>query len=228
MPEIAIIIPVLGRPQRAQIVADSIFAAKAVSTDVVFVCTPGDTEQISACVATGERVLTTSWTGGRGDYARKINLGFEETDAPFVFTGADDLVFTDGWDLLVLAEAAKGGNLGVVGTIDLCNPRTAQANHSTHSLVSRRYADEFGTIDGTGILHPGYWHNFCDDELVETARARRRYRPSAAVVRHMHPMRSLAPTDDTYKLGAAHFHEDRQRFRKRRQLWAKGKARTHR
>lgn len=198
--------------------AVSIRATARVDTDIVFVCTPGDDDQIAACEATDETTLVTEWEGGQGDYARKINLGLSATEADWIFTGADDLQFTDGWDETTIAAGDRGA--GVVGTVDGCNPRTRRAQHSTHSLVARWYAVEYGTVEARpAIYHEGYWHNFCDDEMVGTAIARRAYSPSTALVQHLHPMAGKADMDDTYRLGLQHFQEDRETFGRRRRMW---------
>lgn len=227
MSEITVIVPVLNRPAQAQILVDSLFRHSTVAVALLFVVTPGDDAEIAACEKLRRAftdgsvdVLVTPWTGGRGDYARKINLGFAATTSPYVFTGADDIRFTKGWDTAMLAAA--GENMGVVGSDDHCNPRTQQARrHSTHSLVSRAYADEHGVIDGDGtVLSEGYWHNFVDDELVQTAIARRMYRASHAVVTHTHPLHDRSvKIDPTYVLGQERFDEDRQRFLGRTRLW---------
>lgn len=216
-PRIVVVIPVLGRPTQAAIVLDSISRSVSQPVRVLFVATPGDDEEIDACRATGAETLVTPWQGGQGDYARKINHAVAITDEPFIFTGADDIRFRPGWDTITMAQAAAGA--GVVGTIDRCNPRTQRGVHSTHSLVSRAYVEEHGTVDEPGKLyHEGYWHNFCDDELVATARVRRSYRPSQAVVEHLHPMSRKAPDDDTYRLGMEHFDSDRRLFIRRSQI----------
>lgn len=221
---IVVIVPVLSRPHRAAPVAESIRDVERVPTDIVFVCSIDDPDEILACKATGEKVVVVPWAGGeRGDYARKINVVAATTEHPFLFTAADDLRFTSGWDEQVLeaAESARPPRLvGVVGTDDHCNPRTRRAHHSTHSLIVRAYVDEHGTIDGDGVYHEQYWHNFCDDELVGTARHRRAYAPSRAVVEHLHPAHGRGPMDDTYRLGMARFAADRATFRERRRLWA--------
>jgi glycosyltransferase involved in cell wall biosynthesis len=212
---ITVIIPVLNRPASAAPVVASILKAQRVPTDIVFVCSPDDNAQLDACLATGQQTIITPWAGGKGDYARKINLAAASTETPWVFTGADDLVFHDGWDDIALAEP----DAVVVGTLDLCNARTRRGQHSTHSLVSRAYIEQ-GTIDAPGqVYHEGYWHNFCDDEMIETATHRSLYRPSSAVVQHMHPTRGLSPDDDTYRLGMLHWNDDRATFFHRRRLW---------
>lgn len=220
MTSIAVIVPVLGRPDSAAPVVESIRAAATYQTQIVFLCTPGDDEQITACIDTEEGVCVTTWEGGKGDYARKINHGVQITTADWIFTGADDLRFRHGWDTAAIDAGARGA--GVVGTCDGCNPRTRRATHSTHSLVARWYAVEHGTVDARpAIYHEGYWHNFVDDELVSTARARRAYAPSSAHVQHLHPMRGTAADDDTYKLAMVHFHADRKLFMARRTRWGR-------
>jgi hypothetical protein len=219
---IAVLVPVLGRPANAAPLVESIGQAATYPTQIVFLCTPGDDEQITACIETAAVVCVTEWEGGKGDYARKINHGLEITTADWIFTGADDLRFRHGWDTAAIHAARAGA--GVVGTIDGCNQRTRNANHSTHSLVARWYAVEHGTVEARpAIYHEGYWHNFVDDELVATARARRSYVPSTAHVQHLHPMRGTADDDDTYRLAMAHFRDDRHTFRARRALWGRGK-----
>lgn len=226
VPTISILLPVLRRPAAALPVWESIAESASVPTEVIYLCSPRDGREQDACeqvvnggsggLLTG-MVVVVGWKPGQGDYARKINFGFQVAQAPFVFTGADDIRFTPGWDRLALQAAGDGG--GVIGTDDQCNPRTrGSRRHSTHSLVRRAYIDEHGgTIDGTPgvVLHDGYWHNFCDDELVMVARYRSVYRPSSAVVRHLHPMRKTAPMDATYTKGQQRFADDRLTFGRR-------------
>lgn len=219
MSSIAVIVPVLGRPKRAAPLVQSVAAAATVPTRVVFVCTPGDTAEITACEATGATVIVLDVRRGRGDYARKVNAGYRATDEPWLFQAADDLVFRHGWDAVALAAAAES-KAGVIGTRDLGNDRTKRGTHSTHSLIARWYVDRHGTIDNQrAVLHEGYHHNFCDDELVETAKARGLWCMSNAVVEHMHPHWRKGDMDTTYRIGLARFGEDRRLFQSRGRLW---------
>lgn len=222
-PTISLLIPVLRRPNAAALLWENVRECATVPTEIVFVCSPNDRNQRKACNAIAERdplvrVLVAPWRPDRGDYARKINHAYRETEAPYVFTGADDIRFTARWDELTLRAAAAPG-AGVIGTDDACNSRTRGARrHSTHSLVARAYIDTHGgTVDATPgvVMHEGYWHNFCDDELVMVARYRGAYHPSAAVVQHLHPMRKTAPMDATYEKGQREFARDRSEFSRR-------------
>lgn len=236
-PAVAVLIPVLARPQRAQAIVDSVRAASSTRTFPVFICSPGDDAQIAACHATGADLILAPFEPGPGDYARKINLAARAVDAEWYFTGADDLEFTTGWDALCVDHAhrrwepAPAGLTGlhgiwqpqpvalVVGTNDDCNVLTADGRHSTHSLVHHSWLG-LGTVDVSGlILHEGYDHQFVDTELVATAKARGVYAHADVIVRHHHPLRRRAAMDDTYRKGQRAGVADARLFRQRRPLW---------
>lgn len=242
---ICVIIPVLGRPARAAAVAASVREASGPNTFAVFVCSPGDDEQIAACHQTGADVILAPFEAGPGDYARKINLAARSVQADWYFTGADDLEFTAGWDAVCIAaahrrivsgvDAATGSEYHhavrqdrpvalVVGTNDDCNVLTADGRHSTHSLVHFDWLG-LGTADESGlILHEGYDHQFVDTELVATAKARGLYAHADAIVRHHHPIRRRASMDDTYRKGQRGSVADARLFRRRRPLWERRPA----
>jgi glycosyltransferase involved in cell wall biosynthesis len=220
---ISIVIPVLNRPHRAAEVASSIFANSEVEVEVFFVCSPGDDAEIEACRATGEDVIVVPWPCGPGDFAKKHNLAYKHTTAPYVFLGADDLEFELGWDTRALDLAERTG-AGVIGTQDDANPLVKRGRHSTHSIVSRRYIDEVGGTwhDGPGIIyHEGYSHQWVDTELCQAAMARNKWAfAHTAVVRHLHPMypakgQQRTPMDDTYKKALEDGRPDGELFKQR-------------
>ena len=216
--EIVVVVPVLGRPQNAQPLADSL-AASTDRVHLLFVCSPGDSAQIEACRATGADTLITSWKPGPADFARKINLGYHESSEPFVFQGADDLEFTPGW-----ADAALTAIEGfmVCGTNDDANPAVRSGRHSTHTLFRRSYLDDPGaSMDGPGtVFSTAYDHQWCDNEAVAVAQARGVWTFAfGAVVRHRHPIWRTAPMDSTYAKGLARGVEDHAVFLDRRHLW---------
>lgn len=227
MSDVAVIVPVLARPHRAFPLAVSV--RQTSSAEVVFVASPGDVHEIRALAdvrrrVSGVRVVVVEWEPGRGDYARKVNRGVIETTAPWLFQGADDLRFHDGWLDAALHEATRTG-ARVIGTRDGCNVRTENGRTSTHSLVARSYVEEIGTTDEPGkMLHEGYWHNFVDDELIQTARARREFAfARGSFVEHLHPTsrRHDVPLDGTYEraLNREWFREDRRLLNRRRVLF---------
>jgi glycosyltransferase involved in cell wall biosynthesis len=209
--DVVVLIPVLGRPHRVAPLLESLTAAGG-PTRPLFLISPDDDAQAAAIAAAGAERLVVSWPPGRGDYAPKMNAGFAATDEPFVFLAADDLRFRPGWAEAALATAAQTG-AGVVGTNDLGNGRVIAGDHATHPLVRRDYGRR-GTLDDPGkLLHEGYWHNFVDDEFIETAKQRGQYAPCpAAVVEHLHPAWGKAPVDETYLRGTEHFLDDAQHY----------------
>lgn len=217
---IALIVPVLGRPDRAEVVSQSIRDATTVDHRVVFVCSPDDRAEIDACEATGHTVLVTPWRRGRGDWARKINLGYQHTDDPYLLLGADDLRFWPDWDTWAIRTAERTG-AGVIGTNDLGNPRVKSGRLSTHPVVTRAYADEHGTIDGPGqVVTERYRHNFVDVELTETAMARNAWAfERRSIVEHLHPHWGKGDDDATYRLGEEGFQADAALFRQRSVGW---------
>lgn len=225
MEGIAVLIPVLGRPQRAGPIADSIAAsADEIPLQPIFLCTPGDDEQIQAAAATHADLIVMPFPQGRGDYARKLNIGYRqahEQGFEWMFLAADDLVFRPGWAEAALRWHQRTGAC-VVGTNDLGNRRVINGRHSTHSLVHRDYA-ECGTVDEEDrILHEGYWHNYVDEEFVQTAMWRGTFTPAPdAIVEHMHPDWGKGTMDDTYRLGKDTFNIDRAYYESRCYLWGR-------
>lgn len=151
-----------------------------------------------------------------GSYAEKINRGVEVTGEMTIFTGADDLDFQPGW--FEAAKAAMVDGVEVVGVNDLIDRKR---DHATHFLMTRAYAER-PTIDGeAGPLCAGYWHWYCDDELIATARKRGVYAYAAdSNVKHLHPMAGNAKYDATYQKGRERMRQDRRLFQRRSKLWA--------
>lgn len=226
--DIAILAPVLGRPQNAAPLVESIAESAAVDWQLVFLASPDDYDEIEACFAATRhvepgrsRLTVVDWPAGPGDYARKINHGYRLSDAPFVLLAADDLLFHAGWDIALL-ETAERFDVGVVGTNDLGNQRTVNGTHSTHPLVARCYIDRLGGHVGHpgSVYFEGYDHQWVDTELVQTAIARGCYAHCPdAVIAHLHPMWGKAASDATYRKGLARGDDDRRLFESRRMLW---------
>lgn len=226
---ITIIVPVLDRPQNAAQVAESAFLAATVPTRVLFVCTPGDGEEIAACRSTEADTMIVTWEPGFGDFAKKTNAGYRETDTPFVFAGADDLLFYRGWDQAAL-EAI--GELGVCGTNDNGNPMVMKGLHSTHSLISRAYIEDPGAtfLDGPGVVYcEDYDHQQVDNELVKAATMRGQWAFSPyPIVEHLHPFwqgpdgKPKAERDATYEKALAGSRHDRDIYLQRYRSWSNG------
>lgn len=208
-----ILVPVLGRPQRVAPLLASIRTATPEDHHVLFVASESDHDQIAAVKAERADLLVVS--DEKGTYPCKINAGYRATCDEQVFLAADDLAFHPGW--LTAARARLDGTVAVVGTNDLGSARVQAGRHATHNLVERSYVVErSGVVDQPDtVLHEGYPHAFCDDELVTTARWRGAWAFAAdSVVEHLHPFFSKGDDDDTYRLGMAGNAEGRR-------LWAR-------
>lgn len=213
-----IVVPVLRRPHRVAPLVASVRDNTPEAHRLLFVASPTDRAEIEAINAAGAEVLVMSADHRRGDYAKKINAAAAASTEPYVFTGADDLRFRAGWLTAALDKMADGA--GVVGTNDLGSPRVIAGEHSTHSLVARWYID-LGTIDEPGkIFHEGYWHEFVDDELVETAKRRGAYaHADDSHVEHLHPAWGKAQRDALHAQFAQRMAFGRRVYNRRRHLW---------
>ncbi len=227
---IDILIPVLGRPHNAAPLVQNIHDTTQAEHRILFLSSKGDNEQIITTSRLASRSVweppeirqcVMDFPAGRADFARKINIGFDETDGEWVFMAADDVRFEKGWDTAALKAA--GDRFDVVATNDMANASVKRGVFGTHCLIRRRYVtDEGGTAtDGPGVvLHEGYDHNFVDRELCHVAESRGRYvfaRHSR--VRHFHPLWKTALNDATYTKALRHFREDQQLFLTRSHLW---------
>jgi hypothetical protein len=217
MGSVAILVPVLGRPATIEPLLKSIHDTTPNAT-VLFLTTESDTETIVEIDNLGQWRIDVDQRE-RGDYARKINLGVQATHESLIFTAATDLKFHPDW--LENAVAKLGGGVKVVGTNDLGNTQVLKGEHSTHTLITRDYVRDWGTIDEPGkIFHEGYPHEFCDTEMVQTAKFRSMWAMAMdSTVEHMHPDFGKAEWDDSYLDMPRRFYIGRRMYNKRRKLW---------
>jgi glycosyltransferase involved in cell wall biosynthesis len=210
---IDVIIPTLGRPHRLADLAANIDATTVHEHRVVFVIEGTDVASVEAVLDLDLVPLVNRRTP---NYQGAVNTAYAETSGDWLFCGADDLVFHDGWD-----ADLSGGR--VLGTNDLYNGHVLAGVHSTHSLVQRSYLDQLGGVvdEGPGsFLFEGYDHNFCDTEFIATAKMRAEFVPRLwSVVEHLHPAAGKADFDDTYARSFAEFDADARLFEMRSTLW---------
>lgn len=215
--DLVILIPMLGRPHHVAPLLASIDQTTPAA-NVLFLCSAHDTEVHDAIDAAGRQLEIVPYYP-IGDYARKIYAGVLHTTQQLIFMGASDLEFHAGWFEAACAKLVD--NVGMVGTNDLGNPRVIAGEHSTHSLITRRYAN-LGTIDNPrgGPLHTGYQHEFVDDEAVETAKFRGAWAMAIdAIVKHLHPNWGTAPTDPLYAQQQRRMAYGHRLYQHRRRLW---------
>jgi len=238
--DLTIVVPIWKRTHNLPRLYESV--AATVPQAQVLMVVNSDDEQAklgildSAILLRDCEVLVVDWPGGSpGDYGRKINAGYRASDRDCIFLGADDIVFRDGWyemarPLLDVEPAMNPTRqpVGVVGTVDACNDRTMRGEHATHSLVARWYADLGGSVDQHHMIYDeGYDHEYCDDELVQTAMVRGAYAHAfGSLVEHMHPNVGKAPMDETYERGRQATRRSRNRYFSRQHLWQRGVRRV--
>lgn len=232
MIRVAVLAPVLGRPARAEPLAESLAASyqgRLFDLRIRFLASPDDHAQSFECARLADlypdvvALTVMEFPAGAGDYARKINVGWRlerRHSTEFVFLGADDLVFHPGWIEQAVAVQLDTGAC-VIGTNDLYSRGSAAGTAATHSLVHVDY--DCGTIDDPNpglLLHEGYDHNFVDNEFVGTAQYRGVYAHAPhARVEHLHPYAGKAVKDSTYAKGERMFSADRELHRRRAPLW---------
>lgn len=217
--EVVVIAPVLNRPANAHPLMRSL-ASTTDRARLVFACSPSDEAQITSCRATGAETIIVPWEPERADWARKLEYVRGLTEEPYMLLGADDIRFHPGW-LEAVLQMFKDYDVGVVGTDDMHNRAVRSGGHSTHPVVCRGYADKYGTIDNPDLmLHDGYWHQYVDNELIETAKSRGCWGfAHDARVEHRHPLWHNATDDATYERGRDHYREDQILYQQRRRLW---------
>lgn len=214
--DLVILVPMLGRSRHIDPLVESVVDT-VCGARILFLCTHGDDEVINH-IESRELEYTIVPRHPIGDYARKINYGVRATTEPLIFLGASDLKFHPNW--YQNATRLLDTGIGVIGTNDLGSPRVIRGDHSTHSLITREYAN-LGTIDDpTKVLHEGYWHEYVDDEFIETARKRKAYRSATdSHVEHMHPNWGKAQVDGMYSQQQVRMRVGRGLYQARRRLW---------
>lgn len=212
MEAVAVLVPVLRRPQNVSPLVASLESSGAGGAELYFIADEDDTAEVDAIRAAGMEPL---FSDHGSFYAQKINAGYEQTTEPWLFLAADDVRFHRGW----LQQARKLFHLfDVIGTNDLGNRAVMAGTHSTHTFVRRSYVDDIGaSLDGPGVvLHEGYEHQYCDTEMVAVAKRRQVWSPClTSVVEHLHPFWGKAAPDDVYRIGQQASRQDSALFKAR-------------
>lgn len=212
---IAVIVPILGRPDNAAPFMRSLVASTGLAD--VFVCGTEDDARPWVERA-ARRVASRSHT-----FPVKVNDGYRVAADHdwFLFVG-DDVTFRPGWWDHALFTARTSG-CGFIATNDLCNPYVMVGRHATHPIMSRRYIEQHGASwDGPGtVAHEAYRHWFVDNEW--TARAHQlgefAYSP-ASIIEHLHPVYGKGVDDAVYAKARTNRDRDQALIEKRVKQWA--------
>lgn len=226
---ILVIVPTYHRPHKMRPLAENVAAATGVPSAVMYVTEAEDVNSVTESAALIRDGVAAGCTNGRKHtFAGAFNHGYAmavEQDIPFthVFVGADDIWFSEGWDLLALSALAADHRLRVAGTNDLHNAAVVAGQMATHYLIDRRYIDEVGGVidQPPGMVQcEAYAHNYTDTEFCETARARGVWAPCLeAVVEHCHPVWGRGQWDEGYAKSQGGMGADSVIFATRRHLW---------
>lgn len=228
--EVAVVVPVLRRPQNAAPFMQSLRASTGLATAYAVV-EPDDEETAEAWLAAGANVIwghdeLMSYGEGQTEgvahtFAEKVNLAYRQTaeldNEPWLFLCGDDVAFKPAW-LDHAQHVANTFDASVVGTNDLGNARVMAGEHATHLLVRRSYVDEVGASwDGPKVVcHEGYRHWFVDDEIVTAAKQRGVWQMAlGSIVEHKHPLWGKADDDEVYRLGQSSTEQDQKLFAER-------------
>lgn len=224
----AILIPTLGRPHRVAEVHRSARDHANGDVSIYFVVEQDDADTIAAVTRTGAGMIINR---GAPTYASCINQAYLDTQEPFFVLGSDDIEFLPRW----LDEAMACMDDPAVGMVGVRDPLHPLVDHSTHSLVRRRYIEErSGCMDlPNTVLYP-YKHGWTDWEMASVAKVRGAYRYCAtSLVKHLHPgweTGGMVRTDHelydaTYAKGNRTVGEDFDIFSGRARAWVKQLAR---
>lgn len=206
-PKVAILIPAM-RPQLIGALVENI---QQVTPEPHHIYVMTNVEEVREAL---EPYDVTVWMDELQSWGRRLNAMYLRTDEPYMFLGADDIWFWEGWLRPALAQI-QGAN-GVVTVNDQMNPS------GTLALVSREYIDsESGCMDQPGvIIHPGYRHNYSETELFLTAKYRGRWSYCIqSIVEHRHFLIGAAEIDDVYQIGIDHYGDDKDRYLERCHMW---------
>lgn len=214
MSDVAVLVPVLDRPHRIEPLVRSVAAATYVSHRILFGAS--DQPSIDEIRRLGCEVVVDEG-GDEGSYAKRINRLYRASTEPYVLLAADDLAFRPGW--FEAARRVADEVDGVAAINDLYSVV------GVHFLIKRSYIETMsGCVDEPNVvLHEGYRHAYCDDELRWTATARGRfgYAPDS-VIEHLHPGIGKSQSDHVYRIGAESMTQGAEVFRSRAHLWTNG------
>ena len=193
---IGILIPSKDRSDRFQRIIENINSTTVSPHKIYFIIEDNDFDSIAEAKRLNANIIISS---GRG-YRAAINLGYLKTTEEFLLLGSDDIVFTQGWDLLML-DKMNDEKIGIVGGKDDW-PISQTGLHGSHLLVRRSYIEEFsGVEDEDNVIYSSsYQHFMTDIETEQTAMKRAAFASCEAVIEHNHYCRGTALNDSTYEI----------------------------
>lgn len=213
--DVAVIVPVMNRPQNVDPLVESLLASTSKAR-MYFVVDYDDEQELEAVMRNEDCELIVNYSESK-TFATKCNLGYRETDEPWLLFIGDDVMFHPGWREAAL-EAA-GDRYSFVSTNDLGNRAVMLGLHATHPMIRRTWIDNHGaSFDGAStVCHEGYTHWFVDNEWTMVAkRASQFVYAENAIIEHLHPLWNKGADDDVYRLGQRGSTADQQLWMRRK------------
>ncbi len=197
MPEVAIVVPVMRRPQNAERFTKSLRESDA-DAEVFAVYDAEDAATREAWEAAGAWMVLAE-TGE--SYACKVNWAFQFVTTPWVFICGDDVIFDPEWFKPIRYIINRQPEIRVIGVPDGSG---STADFAPHFLLAADYVTERGASwDGPGVVcHEGYRHNYVDNEIIDVAKKRGVWHLCrTSLVEHLHPAWRKGEWDEVYKIG---------------------------
>lgn len=202
---ISVILPTMGRPERARACVERVLATTDGYELQVIVAVDDDRQTLEIMQVLG---VTISYCIERRGKSQAWNDGLALARGDYIVSLADDVQVEPGWLREALVVMPEGG--GLVGFND------THTRKPTHWIASRNWI-----IEGMGgvMAWPCYLTSHNDVETHERAvRAGRYAWAEKAIARHDHPIFDGREWDDTDRVSQAHWQESRDAFLRRAAL----------
>ena len=208
----AILVPSLNRPQNLRATVASIHENTPEAHFILFCVSDQESKDVLDELE--------EWYVDDSDcedhrYVTRMNKLVKWLDnAKTIFFGSDDVIHHKGWLSAALRVMDEGPSVVVVNDLHNAN--------GTQAVVKREYLQR-AVFDAPGLaFHPGYGHNFADNEMFATAQAQGEYaRALFSFVEHLHPLfgsDNAAPWDATYTNAQRTWDQDQELWRTRSQM----------
>ena len=208
----AILVPSLDRPQNIERTAETIHENTPEEHFILW-CVSDD-ESKAILDGLGEWYLDDSDDEDHR-YVTRMNklIGYVD-DAPTLFFGSDDVLHHENWlGLALMTMDETGRSVAVMN--DLHNVAGTQA------VVRADYLPRAVFDDPEVAFHPGYLHNFADNEMFYgPGKQNEVVKVFNAIVEHLHPIYGGPKADgwdDTYRNATKGYYRDLERWERRRQ-----------
>jgi len=208
----AILVPSLDRPQNLRATVANIHENTPESHFILFCVSDQESKDILDELE--EWYVDDSDCEDRRYVTRMNKLVKWLDDAKTLFFGSDDVIHHQGWLTAALRVMDEGPSVVVVNDLHNAN--------GTQAVIRREYLQR-AVFDAPGLaFHPGYGHNFADNEMFATAQMQNEYaRALFSFVEHLHPLfgaSNAAKWDETYRGAQRTWDRDEAIWRARSQM----------